>query len=82
MHPREEDTLVPADMLRPDLAVFDIVYNPLKTRLLKDAEVAGAKTISGVDMLVYQGAASFKIWTGLDAPVDVMKKTVLEKLSS
>ena len=51
-------------MLRPNLTVMDIVYNPIETKLAKDAKAAGAKVVSGVEMLIYQGAASFEIWTG------------------
>ena len=42
---------------------MDIVYNPIETKLAKDAKAAGAKVVSGVEMLIYQGAASFEIWT-------------------
>ncbi len=60
---------------------MDIVYNPLETKLAKDAKSMGAKVVSGVEMLVYQGAASFEIWTNRSAPVKVMKEAVLSKLS-
>jgi shikimate dehydrogenase len=52
--------------------VFDVVYNPLVTPLLAAAEKRGARTAGGLAMLVYQAAASFKLWTGLDAPEDEM----------
>jgi shikimate dehydrogenase len=81
MHPREDETLVTAEMMRPDLVVFDIVYNPLETKLLQEARRAGVKTcITGVKMLVYQGAASFKIWTGREPPIAVMERAVLDAL--
>jgi len=54
------------------LTVFDLVYNPLETRLLRQAKADGARTIAGLEMLVFQGAAAFKLWTGIDPPVDVM----------
>ena len=60
---------------------MDIVYNPIETKLAKDAKKAGAKVISGVEMLIYQGAASFEIWTGRKAPVEVMRKAALTKLA-
>jgi len=66
--------------MHPDLTVFDIVYNPLETRLLKEAKLAGAKTVNGVMMLVHQGAEAFRIWTGVEPPVDIMRKAVLEGL--
>ncbi len=62
MHPKEEQTPVDKSLLNPDMAVFDIVYNPLKTRLLREAEEVGCKTVSGIGMLVHQGLESFKLW--------------------
>jgi shikimate dehydrogenase len=80
MYPRIDQSLVDKNILRPGLCVFDIIYNPVETRLLRDARTIGAKTISGVDMLVYQGALAFEEWTGCRAPIEVMKKAVLSKL--
>ncbi|AAM07933.1 TPA: shikimate dehydrogenase [Methanosarcina acetivorans] len=82
MHPNTDTTIATAEELHSGLTVFDIVYNPLETRLLKEAKVAGAKTVSGVLMLVYQGAEAFKLWTGVEAPAELMKKTVLEALQA
>ena len=82
MHPEANQSLVTSRWLKPKLTVMDIVYNPVETKLAKDAKAAGAKVISGVEMLIYQGAASFEIWTGQAAPVDVMRKAALSKLSS
>jgi shikimate dehydrogenase len=81
MHPNIDQSLVPKSSLRPDLCVMDIVYDPIETKLVKDAKAVGAKIVSGIEMLVYQGAASFEIWTHQSAPVKVMKKAVLNKLS-
>jgi shikimate dehydrogenase len=82
MHPNEDASVVTADMLHPELVVFDIVYNPLDTRLLKEAKRAGVKRIiNGVKMLVYQGAASFKLWTKEEPPIAVMEKAVMEALT-
>ena len=80
MHPKESDTLVPKRLFRDSQAVMDIVYNPLKTQLLKDAEDRGLVTVSGVDMFVNQAALQFAAWTGLEAPVEVMREAVLEQL--
>lgn len=80
MFPGVSGTIVTSDMMHKDLVVFDIVYNPLNTRLLQEAKKAGAKTIDGVMMLVYQGAEAFRIWTGRTPPVDVMEKEVRERL--
>jgi shikimate dehydrogenase len=62
------------------MVVMDVVYNPLKTRLLRAAEHIGCKTIDGASMFVYQGAFQLELWTGMKAPVDVMKKAVLNAL--
>ncbi|MGC9444242.1 MAG: shikimate dehydrogenase [Candidatus Methanospirareceae archaeon] len=81
MHPRVEETLVTADMLRPELVVFDIVYNPIETKLLADARRVGVHTcINGVKMLVYQGAAAFRLWTNREPPLDVMEQAVINAL--
>lgn len=80
MIPLVNETPVPGDLLRPDLIVYDIVYNPMKTRLLRESEAAGASTIGGVDMLVWQGALAFEKWTGVKAPVDLMKREVVKLL--
>lgn len=82
MHPNSDITVATADELHSGLVVFDIVYNPLETRLIREAKAAGAKTVSGVSMLVYQGAEAFKLWTGIVPPVDLMKKTVIKALQA
>ena len=83
MHPHEDATLVNANLMHPDLVVFDIVYNPVETKLLREAKRAGVKKIvDGVKMLVYQGAASFRIWTKGEPPIKVMEKAVRGALSS
>ncbi len=81
MFPNAPETLVTSDMMHSGLTVFDIVYNPVNTLLLQEARKAGARTIDGVMMLVYQGAEAFKIWTDIYPPVDVMEKAVREELS-
>ncbi len=81
MKPKAEESPVAPRLLRPNLAVMDIVYNPIESKLAKEAKVAGAKVVSGVEMLIYQGAASFEIWTGKSAPVDVMRQAVVNHLT-
>jgi len=76
MYPHVDSTPLEAESLKRDLLVFDIVYNPPKTRLLRDAESVGARTLSGVDMLVYQGSEAFRLWTDLEAPEKLMKLEV------
>ena len=80
MTPNIDETLVPFNLLKPGLVVFDIVYNPIRTRLLREAEQAGAETISGIDMLVWQGALAFEKWIGLKAPIELMRKEVIKVL--
>ena len=63
---------VPAHALRPDSLVLDAVYEPERTRLLRDAEARGAVPISGRWMLIHQAAEQLRLWTGKDAPIDVM----------
>lgn len=74
------ESLVPNGLLRKDLITVDIIYNPLETRLLKEAKAAGAKTMNGVPMLLYQAAFNYKMWTGQDMPVEVVKKELGELL--
>jgi len=81
MHPDVNMSPVPSDLLRSDLCVMDIVYNPLETKFLADAKAVGAKVVSGIEMLLYQGAVAFEIWTNCLAPVDVMKEAALNKLA-
>jgi shikimate dehydrogenase len=80
MKPNMHQSLVAPNNLKNDLAVMDIVYNPCETQLFKDAKAAGAKVISGVEMLIYQGATAFEIWTGQQAPVQVMRRVALEQI--
>ena len=60
-------------MFHRGLFVFDVIYNPMETRLLREAREAGCETANGLYMLLYQGAASFKLWTGREMPVDSIK---------
>jgi len=80
MSPDIDETPVNSGLLKPNLVVYDIVYNPIKTRLQREAEVAGATVISGLDMLVWQGALAFEKWTGVKAPVKLMKEEAIKVL--
>jgi shikimate dehydrogenase len=80
MHPDTGSTPVEKDLLHPGLLVFDLVYNPVKTKLLRDAEEAGASILPGVNMLVYQGVEAFKMWTEVDPPMETMREAVLGAL--
>ena len=80
MSPNIDETPVTSDLLRPNLVVYDIVNNPTKTRLQREAEAVGATAISGLDMLLWQGALAFEKWTGLKAPIGVMRQEVIKVL--
>jgi shikimate dehydrogenase len=80
MHPNEDASLVPPELFRPGQVVFDIVYTPLETKLLGDAKAKGLKVVSGVEMFVNQAVLQFEQFTGVEAPVEVMRRKVLERL--
>ncbi|MDD5724160.1 MAG: shikimate dehydrogenase [Syntrophales bacterium] len=80
MFPNMDASPVSAKMLEHFKWVMDTIYNPLETRLLKDAARAGRQTLSGAAMFVHQGAQQIRIWTGLEPPTNLMKKVVLERL--
>jgi len=80
MSPDADKSLISQELLKPGMGVFDVVYNPVKTKLLKDAEKAGATVVGGLDMLVWQGALAFELWTGIKAPVDTMTDTAVKIL--
>ncbi len=74
MWPRANDSVWPEEVPLPaHLTVFDLVYNPLETKLLRQARRSGAQGLDGLGMLVRQGAVAFEMWTGEEAPVDVMR---------
>ena len=76
---KPNDTVSPLKdktLLRESLAVYDVIYNPRETQLLKDAKEVGAKTANGLSMLLYQGAAAFKLWTGQEMPVEKVKALI------
>ena len=72
--PDENRSPLAAEQIPSSSLVYDLVYNPPKTPFLREAARAGAATLGGLPMLVYQGAASFELWTGRNAPVEVMLK--------
>ena len=81
MHPNVNvDPIASGDMMHEDLVVFDAVYNPNETVLIKEAIKACAKPVYGIKMLLYQGAESFEIWTGRKAPIDVMQDALTKTL--
>jgi shikimate dehydrogenase len=68
----EDESPVPVDLIRPNMLVYDLIYHPAETPLMKAARKAGARVLGGLQMLVYQGAASFALWTAQEAPLDIM----------
>ncbi len=80
MHPQTDDIPIAPNALPSGITVMDIIYNPLETRLLKEASRRGCKTIDGVSMFVHQGARQFFLWTGREPPVEQMKSCVYEAL--
>ena len=80
MHPEIGESPVPADLIREDVTVFDLVYNPPETRLLREARRSGAKILGGAEMLLGQGIASFRLWFDMEPPVEEMRRALLEGL--
>jgi shikimate dehydrogenase len=73
---------VDADLLHAGQIVTDLVYHPLDTALLRAARAAGARAVDGLGMLVHQAAHSFRLWTGVEAPVTVMREAALAELAT
>ena len=72
---------VKVDWFQSSQVVFDIVYNPVETEFLRLAKSAGAGTINGLEMLLNQGCCSFKLWTGLNAPITAMRRVMIDQLA-
>ncbi len=80
--PDQTGTPLSANLLSSTTLVNDLVYNPTETPLLREAVRAGASTLGGIHMLVYQGAASFEMWTGRDAPVETMLEAAMRAMAA
>jgi shikimate dehydrogenase len=78
----EQSPLPEGTMVSPDLLVYDLVYRPRPTRLLREASAMGCRTQDGLAMLVHQGAAAFELWTGRQAPTSVMRQACLDELDA
>ena len=81
MQPNVDASLIPAELFRPGQVVFDVVYTPLETKLLADAKSRGLETISGVEMFINQAVLQFERFTGVEAPVEVMRRVVMDHLT-
>lgn len=82
MHPNIDASLIPPKLFRSGQTVFDIVYTPLETKLLKEAKARGLKVIPGIEMFINQAALQFEQFTGVDAPVEIMRRIVMKHLQS
>lgn len=82
MYPRVDETPVPLSGLGNKKAVYDLVYNPLATRLLQEAASAGCAVIHGLEMFLAQAVRQFQLWTGREAPVELMRSLAIERLSA
>jgi shikimate dehydrogenase len=81
MHPHEDASIIPINLFKDGQAVFDVVYNPINTKLLSDAKSKGLIAVSGVEMFINQAAMQFEHFTGVKAPVEEMRRVVMEKLA-
>lgn len=82
MYPDVNKTPISKDLLADHLFVYDVIYNPLNTQLLKDASEIGCKTLNGIEMFISQGALAFEWWTDIKPNTNTMKKTIIEILKT
>ena len=82
MYPNVNETPIDKDKLKPDMIVFDTIYNPIETKLLRDAKAQGCRIASGLSMFVHQAAAQFKLWTGKMPSVETIEVIACEKLAT
>ena len=80
MYPNTTETPFPSDKMQPNTVVFDAIYNPLETLLLKNAKKLNCHCINGVEMFIGQGARQFELWTSVDAPRQTMQDVMLKKV--
>lgn len=80
MYPKIDAMPISKDLLHPDLFVFDVIYNPMETQLMKEAAKKGCKTLSGLNMLVNQGVIAFEWWTGKTPNSQLMKEKIIDFL--
>ena len=80
MHPHEGVSIIPPELFRDGQAVFDVVYNPVETKLLGDAKDRGLIAVSGVEMFINQAAMQFEYFTEVKAPIEEMRRVLMEKL--
>jgi len=81
MNPNINETPFLSRDLKEGMVVFDSVYNPLETRLLREAKASGCTVISGSELFINQAAQQFELWTGKTAPIEAMRQALMEKLA-
>lgn len=85
MYPRVDESPLPATLLSPEMIVVDLVYNPLPTRLLREASQAGARIVHGLNMLIMQGVAAMELWSGkqldIEAKLAELQKILIDKIT-
>ena len=82
MPPHDDKTVIESHHLRAEQVVYDVVYNPLETRFLREAKDRGCRVIPGYEMLLLQGVEQFELWTGKTAPVELMRTILKDRLES
>lgn len=82
MSPNTTEVPISIEFLHDELFVFDLIYNPMKTRLIKNAEEVGCKTLGGLDMLINQGALAFEWWTGISPDTNLIRPKLIKQLTS
>ncbi len=82
MSPNTTDVPISIEFLHDELFVFDLIYNPMKTKLIKNAEEVGCKTLGGLDMLINQGALAFDWWTGINPDTNLIRPKLIKQLTS
>lgn len=77
-----DEPIISSKSLHPKLFVYDLIYSPSETPLMKEARKSGARTTNGISMLLYQGALAYEIWTGKPAPIKIMRNSLLKAMKS
>lgn len=80
MHPNTDATPFPIELLKKEMLVFDVVYNPLETKLIKEAKLKGCETVQGIEMFLGQAFEQFRIWNGFEAPKEKMRAALIDEL--
>lgn len=80
MFPAVNETPIDKNQLKPNMIVFDTIYNPLETKLLRDAKTQGCKILGGLPMFINQAAAQFELWTGMTPPLELIREIAYKKL--